>query len=132
MTRLAAVYTNTPTANSATYELSSPFDFRQDHLRLDYRVNPAHGLSARYLHDHSRIQNVTQPPSLVTNRPRPTYSGADAYVDDSPEVDQRSALHLSKVFLNNIPLGDSWRRDTYGFVFKQRSKTDATTRASPT
>src|SRR5262249_8109336 len=51
MARLASVYTDTPTANNAVYELSSPFDFRQDIIRLDYKFNTAHILSARYLHD---------------------------------------------------------------------------------
>jgi hypothetical protein len=120
MTRLASVYTDTPTANNATYESSSPFDFRQDIVRLDYRVNAAHNLSGRYLHDHSLIQNVTQPPSLVTDRPRPTYSGMLTHTwTIRPNLLNEARYNVSNVFLDNIPTGDLWRRDTYGFVYKQ-------------
>ncbi len=120
MTRVATRFTNTPVANNTTYELSSPFDFRQDIVRLDYKFNQTQTLSGRYLHDHSLIQNVTQPPSLITDRPRPTYS---AFVSHTwtlrPTLTNEARYNLSKVFLDNIPTGDAWRRDTYGFVFKQ-------------
>jgi Carboxypeptidase regulatory-like domain len=120
MTRLAAVYTNTPAANNAVYELSSPFDFRQDIIRLDYKFNAAHSLAARYLHDHSLIQNVTQPPSLITDRPRPTYSGMLTHTwTIRPTLINEARYNISNVFLDNIPVGDLWRRDNYGFVFKQ-------------
>jgi len=120
MTRLASVYTNTPTANNTIYELSSPFDFRQDIIRLDYRFNGAHNLSGRYLHDHSLIQNVTQPPSLITNRPRPTYSGMVTHTwTIRPTLLNEARYNISNVFLDNVPVGDLWRRDTYGFVYKQ-------------
>jgi hypothetical protein len=120
MAPLAGLYTDTPTANNATYELSSPFDFRQDIVRLDYRFNAAHNLSARYLHDKSDIQNVTQPPSLVTFRPRPTYSGLLAHTwTIRPTLINELRYNISNIFLDNIPVGDLWRRDTYGFVFKQ-------------
>lgn len=120
MTRLAGVYTNTPTANNTTYELSSPFDFRQDIIRLDYSVNAAHNLAGRYLHDHSLIQNVTQPPSLITDRPRPTYSGMLTHTwTIRPTLLNEARYNISNVFLDNVPVGDLWRRDTYGFVYKQ-------------
>src|SRR6266545_5336642 len=120
MTRLASVYTDMPTANNAVYELSSPFDFRQDIIRLDYTFNTAHSLSARYLHDKSEIQNVTQPPSLITFRPRPTYSGMLSHTwTIRPTLINEARYNISNVFLDNIPVGDSWRRDAYGFVFKQ-------------
>jgi len=120
MTRLASVYTDMPTANNAVYELSSPFDFRQDIIRLDYKFNTAHSLSARYLHDKSEIQNVTQPPSLITFRPRPTYSGMLSHTwTIRPTLINEARYNISNVFLDNIPVGDSWRRDAYGFVFKQ-------------
>jgi hypothetical protein len=120
MTRLASVYTDTPTANNTTYESSSPFDFRQDIIRLDYRASATHNLSGRYLHDHSLIQNVTQPPSLITDRPRPTYSGMLTHTwTIRPALLNEARYNISNVFLDNVPVGDLWRRDTYGFVYKQ-------------
>lgn len=120
MAGLAQFYVDTPTANNATYELSSPFDFRQDIIRLDYKINGAQNLSARYLHDHSLIQNVTQPPSLVTDRPRPTDSGLLAHTwTIRPNLINEARYNISHVFLDNIPVGDLWRRDAYGFVYTQ-------------
>ena len=120
MSGLASSYQDTPTANNAVYELSSPFDFRQDIVRLDYKFNAAHNISGRYLHDHSLIQNVTQPPSLITDRPRPTYSGLLSHTwMIKPTLINEARFNISNVFLDNIPVGDLWRRDTYGFVFRQ-------------
>ena len=120
MARLASLYIDTPTANNAIYELSSPFDFRQDIIRLDSKFNAAHSLAARYLHDKSDIQNVTTPPALVTFSPRPTYSGMLQHTwTIRPTLINEARYNISNVFFDNIPVGDLWRRDTYGFVFKQ-------------
>jgi Carboxypeptidase regulatory-like domain len=120
MAQQASRFTDMPTGNNAIYELSSPFDFRQDIIRLDYKLNAAHNISVRYLHDHSLIQNVTTPPSLVTDRPRPTYSGMVAHTwTIRPDLINEARLNISKIFLDNIPTGDLWRRDTYGLVYRQ-------------
>src|SRR5262249_31507514 len=74
MTRLASTYSDTPTANNAILELNSPFDFREDILRLDYQIDMAHSIAARYLHDRSDSRNVARPPSFLSI-PRSASSG---------------------------------------------------------
>ena len=50
MEKQAVSYTDTPTANNALYQQPNPFDFRQEIIRLDYRVNEKHTLYGRYIH----------------------------------------------------------------------------------
>src|SRR5262249_28179606 len=51
MANLAALYTGTPTANNATYQMPNPFDWREDILRVDYRASDHHSVYFRWLHD---------------------------------------------------------------------------------
>ena len=63
---------------------------------------------------------MTQPPSLITDRPRPTYSGMLTHTwTIRPNVLNEARYNISNIFFDNIPMGDLWRRDTYGFVYKQ-------------
>lgn len=55
MERQAVSYTDTPKANNALYQQPNPFDFRQQMLRLDYRVNKRHTLYGRYIYDYSSV-----------------------------------------------------------------------------
>jgi hypothetical protein len=120
MASLATSYVDTPSANNAIYQLRSPFDFRQDILRIDYKLNASHSFAARYLHDKSHLQNVTTPPSLRTFRTRPTYSGLVSHTwTIKPTLINEARYNLSNVFIDNIPTGDLWRRDKYGFTFNQ-------------
>ena len=92
----AAAYTDTPTANNATYQLDFPFDWRQDMLRLDYRPATAHSFYLRYLHDdydliEPRGTFINAPlPTIPTNRLRPGfgYQVAHTWVAQ-PEPGQR-------------------------------------------
>src|SRR4051812_5768710 len=49
MISLAAEYSDTPTANNATFQLANPFDFRQDVLRLDWQATSKQRIYGRYL-----------------------------------------------------------------------------------
>jgi hypothetical protein len=121
MAQQASVFTDMPMGNNAIFELSGPFDYRQDIIRLDYKLNVAHAISGRYLHDHNWRQNMSEPlPSLVTDRLRPTYSGMLTHTwTVRPTLINEARFNISNVFIDNIPVGDLWRRDTYGFVYPQ-------------
>ncbi|MFN0121355.1 MAG: carboxypeptidase regulatory-like domain-containing protein [Blastocatellia bacterium] len=120
MNRAAQFYVDTPTANNVTYELSSPFDFRQDIMRVDYKLNQAHALSGRYLHDHTVALNVSQPPTLVTDRPRPGHASMISHTWTArPTLINEARYNLTVIPQDNIPVGAAWRRDTYGFTFRQ-------------
>ncbi len=126
MIGMAAVYSDTPAANNATYQLDFPFDFREDILRFDYRANSNHSFYLRYLHD---TYDLIEPrgtfinaalPTIPTRRLRPGYSYQLAH----SWVASRTVVNEVKVNASwngqrIPPFGDAWRRDTYGFAFPQ-------------
>jgi len=77
MEKLAVAYSDTTTANNATYQQPNPFDFREDNFRVDYRINAKHSMYGRYLHDMYDLIDpygtfiTSQLPTIPTNRLRP-------------------------------------------------------------
>ena len=126
MIQRAAVYSDTPTTNNATYQLDFPFDWRQEIVRLDYRHNSSHSLYFRYLHDS---YDLIEPrgtfigadlPTISTNRIRPGFG----YLLGHSWVLSNSLFNEVKLNVSGNgqripPYGDAWRRDTYGFTFPQ-------------
>jgi hypothetical protein len=126
MIGLATVYSDTPTANNATYQLDFPFDWRQDLVRIDYRPNASHGFYLRYLHD---AYDLIEPrgtfinanlPTIPTNRVRPGYGIQLAHtwiVHENLFNDFKATSSWNGQRIP--PVGDVWKRDTYGFQFPQ-------------
>jgi carboxypeptidase family protein len=122
----ATVYTDTPTANNATYQLDFPYKSREDILRLDYRATKSQSVYLRYLHD---MYDLVEPrgtfisadlPTISTNRKRPAYGYqlGHAWVLRSNlinDVKFNTSWNSQRI----PPAGDAWRRDTYGFQFPQ-------------
>jgi hypothetical protein len=126
MIGLAAVYTNTPTANNTTFQLDFPFDWRQDLVRIDYRPNASHSYYVRYLHDK---YDLIEPrgtfigaamPTIPTNRVRPGYGIQLAHtwiVNHNLFNDLKLTTSWNSQRIP--PVGDVWTRDAYGFQFPQ-------------
>lgn len=126
MEQLATSYADTPTGNNALYQLSNPFDFRQELLRIDYRLNDRHNFYGRYLHDSYDLVDplgsfvVSQIPTVPTNRVRPAQSWQLAHTwMISPslihEARGNAGWHSQRAFL----VGDDWTSSKYGFNFKE-------------
>jgi len=126
MIGMAAVYSDTATANNATYQLDFPFDWRQDLVRIDYRANASHSFYVRYLHD---MYDLIEPrgtfigaalPTIPTNRVRPGYGIQLAHTwIVSHNLFNDLKLTTSWNSQRIPPVGDAWKRDTYGFQFPQ-------------
>ncbi len=126
MIGMAAVYSDTPTGNNATYQLDFPFDWRQDLVRVDYRHNASHSFYVRYLHD---TYDLIEPrgtfigaalPTIPTNRVRPGYGIQLAHtwiVNHNLFNDFKVTTSWNSQRIP--PVGDVWKRDTYGFQFPQ-------------
>jgi len=69
MEKLAVAYSDTPTANNATFQQPNPFNYREDNIRLDYRFNEKHSIYGRYLHDH---YDLIDPFGTFIDSPLPT------------------------------------------------------------
>src|SRR6266481_2862828 len=69
-----------PIALNATFQPNNPFNWRQDLVRLDYRLNDKHSLYGRYLHDNfdlvdgfGTFVDAGVLPTTPTHRLRPGY-----------------------------------------------------------
>jgi Carboxypeptidase regulatory-like domain len=126
MIQLAAGFTDQPVGNNTTFQLDNPFDWRQDIVRLDYRVNDRHSVFMRYLHDkYDLIEPLgtfsgSDLPTTPTNRLRPGTSYQLAYtwvVSDNivNEVKGNGSWNGQRI----PPVGEDWKRETYGYQFPQ-------------
>jgi len=126
MERLAASYTDTPTGNNALFQQANPFDFRQEIVRLDYRINEKHSIYGRYLHDDYNLIDPfgtfinSQLPTIPTNRVRPGYSYQIGYMwMITPTLINEAKANASWNGQRIPPVGENWKRETYGFTFQQ-------------
>ncbi len=126
MITLASEYSNTPTANNATFQLANPYTFRQDVLRFDWQATSTQRLYGRYLHDNYDLLDPygvfsgAALPTVPTNRLRPGYS----YQISHTSVLGKNLTNEGKVSAawngqRINPQGDAWRRDSYGYQFRQ-------------
>ena len=74
---LATAFTNAPVGNNVTFQQPNPLDYREDLLRIDYRINEKHSLYGRYIHDKNVLIDpfgtfiTTQLPTIPSLRMRP-------------------------------------------------------------
>jgi hypothetical protein len=122
----AAEYSNTPTANNATFQQYNPFESRQDIVRIDFQVNNEQRIHGRYLHDE---YDLIEPygtfsgavlPTVPTNRSRPgtSYQLGHTYVM-GPNLINEAKVGASWNGQRIKPQGDLWLRDTYGFGYPE-------------
>jgi hypothetical protein len=122
----ARAYTDTPTANNALFQDDFPFDWRQDQVRLDWQATQAQRLTVRVLLDDYVTGDPygtfigSQLPTVPTSRNRP---GRNIQVNHSWSMQS----NLINEFKANAawngqripPVGDAWKRETYGFTYPQ-------------
>lgn len=126
MELLASSYTDTPTGNNAVFQLGNPFDVRQDLLRFDYVLNTAHSLYGRYIFDDYVLIEPygtfsgSNLPTTPTERRRPGTSWQISHTwVASPLVINEAKVAATWNGQRIPPVGDTWKRETYGFQFPQ-------------
>jgi hypothetical protein len=126
MAKLAASYRDVSISNNALFQNPSPFDFRQDSLRLDWQRNNRERYSLRFLFDNYDLIDPggtfinSQLPTVPTERKRPgrNWQIGHAWTISSRLVNEakvNAAWNGQRV----PPVGDTWKRDSYGFAFSQ-------------
>ena len=126
MSQAARSYTDTPTANNALFQGDFPFDLRQDVVRLDYQANQDHRMTFRVIHDDYVSDDpfgtfiTSQLPTVPTNRTRPSrnYQLGHTWTISSNLINEfkaGSSWNGQRI----PPIGEAWKRDTYGFAFPQ-------------
>jgi len=126
MEGVAASYDDTLAADNAFFQDSNPFRFRQDMIRLDFQANEKHRLTLRVIHDNYDLEFPygtfidSQLPTVPTNRRRP---GRNYQVSHSwtvkPTVINEFKAGASWNSQRIPPVGDAWKRETYGFQYPQ-------------
>jgi hypothetical protein len=126
MERAAASYVDNAAANNALFQGSNPFNFRQEMARLDYRFNAQHVINGRFLHDDYNLVDPfgtfinSQLPTISTNRRRPGYGIQVGHTWMlTPTLINEAKINTSWNKQRIPPVGDAWKRDTYGFQFNQ-------------
>lgn len=123
---LAAAYTNSPIGNNVTFQQPNPLDYREDLVRIDYRINSKHNLYGRYIHDKNVLIDpfgtfiTTQLPTIPSNRMRPGTSIqiSHSWMITSTFINEAKATG-AWVAQRIPPAGELWKRETYGFQFQQ-------------
>jgi hypothetical protein len=115
----------TKTASNGTFQPTNPFDWREDLVRIDFTINKKHSLYGRYIHDN---YNLIDPfgtfsqggvlPTTPTNRLRPGYSYqvGEVWLISSSLINT-ARMNVSWNSQHIPPVGDTWKRSTYGFAF---------------
>src|SRR5258705_953264 len=126
MEKLAVAYSDTPTGNNATFQQPNPFDYREDNIRIDYRINDKHSLYGRYLHD---MYDLIEPfgtfinsplPTIPTNRLRPGNSYQLSYTWlISPTLINEAKVNASWNGQRIPPVCEFWKQSTYGVTYPQ-------------
>lgn len=123
---LATAFTNSPVANNVTFQQPNPLDYREDLLRIDYRINEKHTVYGRFIHDKNDLIDPfgtfinTQLPTIPSNRLRPGTSIQVSYTWlVTPTFINEAKATGAWVAQRIPPSGDLWKRETYGFQFQQ-------------
>ncbi len=121
-----ASFTDANVANNLTLFPLNPLNFREDLIRLDYRLNDNHSIYGRWIQDANSLldpfgtfssSNLNTTP---TNRNRPGESFLLTHVwVASPRLVNEAHVNATWVSQHILPAGNTWQRSTYGFQFPQ-------------
>lgn len=124
MEGMAIAYDDRPVANNAIFQPPAPYGFRQEIVRIDYRFTDRQSAYARFLHDHTDLQNPfgtnisSALPTVPTRRVRPATSllVSHSWMAGRALVNEVKAS-ATWFHFDVVPQGDVWQRATYGFAY---------------
>jgi hypothetical protein len=123
MEQLASSYVDTPTGNNTVYQFPSPFNWRQNMIRLDYSINTSHSIYGRYIEDDFDLVDpfpVSGLPTTPINRLRPGTSYQLTHTwNIRPNLINEARGAASWSAQRRQTASDTWQRETYGFAFPQ-------------
>ena len=123
---LSTAFINSPVGNNVTFQQPNPLDYREDLLRIDYKINDKHSLYGRYIKDKNELIDpfgtfiTTQLPTIPSLRLRPgtsiqlshTWLVTPTFINEAKMTGAWVAQRIP-------PAGELWKRETYGFEFQQ-------------
>lgn len=122
----ATSFTNTASGNNAIYQVSEPFNWREDIIRGDYNITQNQSIYLRYIHDNYNIflpfgfSCSSDLPACPQDRLRPgtSYQLSHTWLIGAKLVNE-ATLSAAWNGQRIPPVGSTWQRGTYGFVFPQ-------------
>jgi hypothetical protein len=118
-------FTNTATTNNLSISPNNPLDFREDFVRLDFKINERNMIFGRWISDHNTLidpfgtfSSGGTLPTVPTQRSRP---GQSYLVSETftfrPNIINQATANFSFVSQHIPPYGVNYLRGTYGFQF---------------
>ena len=133
MAKQAGFYDDSLLTNNVFFQEPNPFDFRQEFIRADYQPSGAHRITVRLLFDHYVLIAPfgtfidSQLPTVPTERNRP---GRNIQANHYWTIGSNKVNEFKFNYSGNgqiiPPVGDAWKRETYGFTFPQLYDTGET------
>lgn len=106
---------------------SNPLNFREDIIRLDFRINQNNSIYGRWISDHNVLidpfgtfSNSGILPTTPTQRSRPgqSYLVAETWTI-KPNIINQSQANFSYASQHIPPVGVNWERSTFGFQYQR-------------
>lgn len=124
MNKLGQYTDRTNAVNNLTLTPVNPLDFREDIVRLDFRINDKHSIYGRWISDHNSLIDPfgtfsgSALPTTPTQRNRPgqSYLLSETWTV-RPNIINQSTATFSFVSQHIPPVGDNWKRETFGFQY---------------
>lgn len=106
---------------------NNPLDFREDFVRLDFKINEKNNIYGRWISDHNTLIDpygtfVTggSLPTVPTTRNRPGQSYLLSEVwNIRPNIINQATANFSFVSQHIPPYGVNWQRSTFGFQYNK-------------
>ena len=125
MNKLGQYTDQSNSTNNLTLTPTNPLDFREDIVRLDFRINDKHLVYGRWISDHNSLidpfgtfsagGNLPTTPTQ-RNRPGQSYLLSETWTV-RPTIINQSTATFSYVSQHIPPYGVNWKRDTFGFQY---------------
>jgi TonB-dependent Receptor Plug Domain. len=115
----------TNAANNLTLTPSNPLNFREDIVRLDFRINEKNSIYGRWIDDRNSLidpfgtfsdsGNLPTTPT-TRNRPGQSYLLSETWTV-RPSIINQAIATFSFVSQHIPPYGVNWKRETFGFQY---------------
>jgi len=125
MNKLGQYTDATNASNNLTLTPTNPLDFREDIVRLDFRINEKHSIYGRWISDHNSLidpfgtfssgGNLPTTPTQ-RNRPGQSYLLSETWAV-RPTIINQAIATFSYVSQHIPPVGENWKRETFGFQY---------------
>jgi hypothetical protein len=126
MSAQATSFNDAAVSNNATLEPTNPLNYREDIVRLDYRINDKNTVYGRWIQDYNQLidpfgtfsgSNLPTTPT-VRNRPGESFLIAETWLP-TPRIVNELRANASWASQHIPPYGNTWERSTYGFQYPQ-------------